>query len=240
MRRIFRYRPSPATAIALTALAVALGGVAYATIPDSSGTIHGCFKSNGNLRVVESAGDCRNGENALAWNQQGPPGSLTTAFAEEKPEVSTPCVGSAAFCGRGSFVDLGGPAISVTVPPSGLVAVVARADIHGTFRPPGPDDISATNMGGCIGLFIDSQPFGGSEDAAELQCSPGAFPPGQAFRVPPSFDRVFVDWFTFEVPPGPHTISLRYRAKCLGSNHGCPAEDRGFFRNRKLWVTPIG
>ena len=75
MKGILRHRPSPGTAIGLVALIVALGGVAYATIPDSSGTIHGCFNNvNGNLRVVESASDCRNNETAIDWNQQGPPG----------------------------------------------------------------------------------------------------------------------------------------------------------------------
>jgi hypothetical protein len=55
---------------------VALGGVAYATIPDSDGTIHGCYqRTNGVLRVVESAGDCRSRERALDWNQQGPTGA---------------------------------------------------------------------------------------------------------------------------------------------------------------------
>jgi hypothetical protein len=73
MRGILRYRPSPATAIALTALVVALGGVAYATIPDSNGTIHGCFKkSNGDLRVVESSAGCKADESSIQWNQQGP------------------------------------------------------------------------------------------------------------------------------------------------------------------------
>jgi hypothetical protein len=73
--RITRYRPSPGTAIAITALVVAIGGVAYAAIPDSNGTIHGCYqKENGNLRVVASATDCKTNETAIQWNQQGPPG----------------------------------------------------------------------------------------------------------------------------------------------------------------------
>jgi len=56
-------------------LIVAVGGVAYAAIPDSEGVIHGCFnKQNGNLRVVESGGACRSSESAIDWNQQGPPG----------------------------------------------------------------------------------------------------------------------------------------------------------------------
>ena len=41
---IRKHRPSPATGIALAALIVALGGVAFAAIPDSNGTIHGCFQ----------------------------------------------------------------------------------------------------------------------------------------------------------------------------------------------------
>ena len=70
-----RFRPSPAMAVALMALVVAVGGVAFATIPDSSGTFHGCVvKASGKLRVVESAGDCRSNERAIAWNEQGPPG----------------------------------------------------------------------------------------------------------------------------------------------------------------------
>ena len=69
-------RPSPAMAVALAALVVAVGGVAFATIPDSTGTFHGCVgKASGQLRVVESSGDCRPNERAVAWNQQGPPGS---------------------------------------------------------------------------------------------------------------------------------------------------------------------
>ena len=73
--KILRRRPSPAMAVALAALVVALGGVAFATIPDSSGTFHGCVANgNGNLRVVEGAADCGRNERAISWNQQGPAG----------------------------------------------------------------------------------------------------------------------------------------------------------------------
>jgi len=47
-----------------------IGGVAYASIPDAGGVIHGCYKtSDGKLRVVESI--CASGETALDWNQTG-------------------------------------------------------------------------------------------------------------------------------------------------------------------------
>jgi hypothetical protein len=75
MKWIRKHRPSPATAIALAALVVALGGVAFAAIPDPDGTIHACYQRNtGSLRVVESQSDCRSSENAITWNQRGPQG----------------------------------------------------------------------------------------------------------------------------------------------------------------------
>jgi hypothetical protein len=59
-------------------LMVALGGVAFAAIPDSNGKIHGCYQTNnGNLRVVESPSQCRSSESALSWNQEGPPGEAS-------------------------------------------------------------------------------------------------------------------------------------------------------------------
>ena len=51
--------------------------VAYATIPDSGGVIHGCYDAgNGTLRVIDTeAGEaCRPQEMALSWNQRGPQG----------------------------------------------------------------------------------------------------------------------------------------------------------------------
>jgi hypothetical protein len=56
---------------------LAAGGIAYATIPGGSGTISGCYnETNGFLRVIDAeAGDaCKNAEEPLAWNQQGPQG----------------------------------------------------------------------------------------------------------------------------------------------------------------------
>lgn len=66
--------------VAYLALGVALaaaGGVAYSSIPDAQGVIHGCYdNANGTLRVIDTDGSglCRGGETALDWNQQGQPG----------------------------------------------------------------------------------------------------------------------------------------------------------------------
>jgi hypothetical protein len=74
MSWIRKHRPSPATAVALAALVVALGGVAFAAIPDSNGTIHSCYqKNNGSLRVVDSGTACRGGEAALSWTSGAGP-----------------------------------------------------------------------------------------------------------------------------------------------------------------------
>jgi hypothetical protein len=53
-----------------------LAGTAYATIPGGDGVIHGCYaKSGGTLRVIDaSVTNCKSGESALNWSQQGVPG----------------------------------------------------------------------------------------------------------------------------------------------------------------------
>jgi hypothetical protein len=61
---------------ALAVAGLALGGMAYASIPDGDDEIHGCYgNSNGQLRVIDNAqGGCKNNETALSWNNQGPQG----------------------------------------------------------------------------------------------------------------------------------------------------------------------
>src|ERR1019366_8298159 len=71
-----KLRPSPALIVAIAALVVALGGVAYGTIPDSAGVIHGCYlKSRGTLRVLDPSAGHRGSRNetAIQWSQTGGP-----------------------------------------------------------------------------------------------------------------------------------------------------------------------
>ena len=71
--------------LAAVATAVVVGGVSYASIPDSSGLIHGCFKSapasNGThpLDVINAAkvSACPSGYTSLNWNADGPNGYST-------------------------------------------------------------------------------------------------------------------------------------------------------------------
>lgn len=85
MRRIARYRPSPAVAAASIGLLLAVGGVAVASTPNSSGLVNGCYQKNGGgLRIIDTAkrgfaGKCRRSEKALNWNQKGAKGLQGTA-----------------------------------------------------------------------------------------------------------------------------------------------------------------
>ncbi len=59
---------------ALVVAVAGVGGAAYAVIPDGN-VIRACYKQNyGDLRVVDSASQCRTGETALEWGQQGAQG----------------------------------------------------------------------------------------------------------------------------------------------------------------------
>ena len=60
-----KLRPSPALLVAVAALGVALGGVAYAAIPNDSGVIYGCYDSGGNLKVIQSGQSCGKGYTSL-------------------------------------------------------------------------------------------------------------------------------------------------------------------------------
>jgi hypothetical protein len=63
--------------LAVAAVAAAASTYAYASIPDGSGAIHGCYKTGkGDLRVIDpSAGDaCLSSETPLTWSQTGPQG----------------------------------------------------------------------------------------------------------------------------------------------------------------------
>jgi hypothetical protein len=74
-------RSKRAIALATTGAVLAVVGVAYATIPDSSGVVNTCYRNgNGDLRAVDAAADCRKNETHL------PLGSPTRAYAVADPD----------------------------------------------------------------------------------------------------------------------------------------------------------
>jgi hypothetical protein len=84
---------------AVVLVVAAASTVALASIPDSSGVIHGCRnKATGVLRVINSdAGQqCLPTEAELTWNQQGPPGPAGTGreLVERSESIDTTPPGS--------------------------------------------------------------------------------------------------------------------------------------------------
>src|SRR2546422_1037611 len=71
MARFGLRRPSPGVLVALIAVVLAVGGFAFAAIPDQSGVIHACYKKKkGALRVVGANKRCGRRERRLAWHQR--------------------------------------------------------------------------------------------------------------------------------------------------------------------------
>ena len=57
----------------VVSVAIVVVAAVQAAIPDPSGAIHACYRSNGNLRLVDRS-SCTSSETALTWNQTGPQG----------------------------------------------------------------------------------------------------------------------------------------------------------------------
>ena len=86
MRISKRLRYAGIATMTTVGLSVAVGAIAYAAIPDSSGLIHGCYdKTLGSVRVIDPSSSnplknkCHSFETALDWNQTGPQGAAGPA-----------------------------------------------------------------------------------------------------------------------------------------------------------------
>jgi hypothetical protein len=78
--------------VAAVIIAIAVGGVAAASVPDSSGIIHACRKtSNGALSVIDTARGqtCAGGDTALNWRQAGASGLQQVSNFQEIPNDTT-------------------------------------------------------------------------------------------------------------------------------------------------------
>jgi hypothetical protein len=114
--------------VTLAVAGLALGaGIAYASIPDSGGVIHGCYANkDGSLRVIDtgSGGACDSKkETTLSWNQKGPTGVRGPTGAAGTSH------GYYSYGGLQSFSVLGGSFTTVgelTGLPAGTYIVTAR------------------------------------------------------------------------------------------------------------------
>jgi hypothetical protein len=60
--------------VVAAALCTGALGIAGAATSAANGTINACYKVNGQVRIVDGPSDCKNGEQAISWNQEGPTG----------------------------------------------------------------------------------------------------------------------------------------------------------------------
>lgn len=146
---------SKRAAAAVVVLALASGGVAYATIPDSSGVIHGCYtKRGGVLSVVDlSAGQtCSSFQTPIAWNQQGPQGDPGPQGSKGDPGPSgpqgpqgDPGPSDAYSARQGSIALTDSRAVVLARDvPQGSYVVTARVEVFTGANTTGPRFVSCT------------------------------------------------------------------------------------------------
>ncbi|HST37895.1 MAG TPA: hypothetical protein VLK58_00225, partial [Conexibacter sp.] len=157
----------------------------------------------------------------------GPAGSAAalTRYAGVAGEVTTSST---------SYVGLGGPEVTVTVPASGTILVAASASSTPT-----------ADSGGAISLFEDGRQLDGQASdticngAAGVLFDVEATGTTVAFGTPggPGFGGFCATvgppgTVAFQTLPGRHTYELRY------ANDDCGCGTTAGFANRKLWVIP--
>jgi hypothetical protein len=118
--RFMRTRTRQSVLAAALGASFLLGGVASAAglIPGPDGVIHGCYRHDGNLRVITADQTCDRNETALPWNQQGPkgdPGPAGPAHVVVRTGGGTAANGAAASgtaqCQAGEIATGGGAQI---------------------------------------------------------------------------------------------------------------------------------
>jgi len=116
----------------LALVAVVVGGIAWAAIPQN-GVYPGCFmKSGGTLRIIDAAQKCKSSETRIIWNQKGQPG--------QQGQKGEPGSGA-----RGFFTSFEGPkTLEVSNTGSGVAPLmILTLDIPGA-SPLGPSFATAT------------------------------------------------------------------------------------------------
>ena len=97
----------------VVAVAVAAGGIAYASVPDTDGVIHGCYnataaaKANGSqLNIVDGdVAACGKGQTPITWSEAGPPGQdgvSVTSTALSAGDTNCPTGGSSFTAANGT------------------------------------------------------------------------------------------------------------------------------------------
>ena len=161
----------PAIAAALVTMVAVAAGVAYATIPDASGVIHACYKTNnGQLRVVDDATEsCKSSETEIAWSQVGPSGPTGATGPSGASGSSGPsgpagsALGYAHVAADGTLFNSKG-VVAVTHPAIGVwcfdldfTANVVVATVTG-FAGVGNQSIHTSNFPGALDACVSPNP----------------------------------------------------------------------------------
>src|SRR5512133_4358754 len=189
-----------ATTVVVAVLALAVGGIAYATIPGGGGLISGCYDlKTGALRVYDASGgpiaSCSAKESSLTWNQtgpQGPPGAqgpagtakawaridlaggIVASHGLGSATVSHPATGI--YCIKGLPFQ---PYMAVATAPAGI-----QSDGAGGFVPTGYDvNVTASTLDTAanpdtILAFCDTPGAGASQVRVYVANSNGLFDRG--------------------------------------------------------------
>jgi len=137
-------------------LVVLAGGVAVASIPDSTGVIYGCYtKSTGTIRIIDrSVTNCKTGETSISWNQagvQGPTGSQGPQGAQgpQGPQGDTGAAGSQGSQGpQGPQGDTGATGATGATGSTGAQGPQGATGATGATGPAGP--AGAAGGGGTV------------------------------------------------------------------------------------------
>lgn len=137
-------------------------GIAFGAIPDSGGAIHGCYLSNGTLRVVDTAAGCKSNETVLSWNQAGPAG-------QQGPTGSKGATGARGPTGaKGATGTQGLPGLRGATGATGLRGPTGTQGLPGTKGP--------TGLQGATGPTGRTGPAG-SLDTTQIVTQPVSVPP---------------------------------------------------------------
>lgn len=146
-----KYRKLAAVSAATLVVVGGGFGLAFAAIPATDGTIHGCRSvgglNDGDLYVIDDSESCPSGTESLDWAQQGSPGVsgyeivtdsyTTTSGSQTGAGVTVDCpAGKVAFGGGGQgaqFLVASKPVITGSEATGWTVDVVKSPSNGGTF-----------------------------------------------------------------------------------------------------------
>jgi hypothetical protein len=217
----------PGTVLGLVAVLVAGAGVAIAANPGSDGEVTACVhKKTKAMRLADSRGRCKRGEEKLSFNEQGvpgqngQPGERGAQGGQGEPgqpgQPGTP--GAAASDTKRDFqpdtvttvnpfpTPLGGPSVSVDVPTEGANVILGCS----------VEESSESSAVPVTTWWVDGANRG---DACRLGSSSAGFSSATA-TLP------------LVLNGGTHTVELRYQQASFTSFHAA-------FRNRRLVVSVL-